>query len=74
MITREEEDIGMLHHKNEGFSISFLGVLFPTPPLFIPHFYDVSEGLSSSSILTSPKSKIKIYGQIFDCAISVYNS
>ena len=36
-------------HKNEGLSISFLGVFFPTPPLLIPHFYDVIEGLSSSS-------------------------
>ena len=29
---------------------SFLGVFFPTPPLLIPHFYDVIEGLSSSSL------------------------
>ena len=27
---------------------SFLGVFFPTPPLLIPHFYDVIGGLSSS--------------------------
>ena len=39
----------MSTHKNEGFSISFLGVFFPTPPLMIPHFYDVIKGLSSSS-------------------------
>ena len=28
-------------NKNEGLSISFLGIFFPTPPLLIPHFYDV---------------------------------
>ena len=40
----------MWRHKNEGLSIAILGILFPTPPLLIPHFYDVRmfEGLSSS--------------------------
>ncbi len=43
------QKISMLRHKNEGLSISFLGVFFPTPPLLIPYFYDVIDGLSSSS-------------------------
>ena len=43
--------ISMLRHKNDGLSISFLEVFFPTPPpLLIPNFYDVIEELSSSSL------------------------
>ena len=45
---KKTKKIIMLRHKNEGLPISFLGVFFPTPPLLIPHFYDVIEGLSSS--------------------------
>ena len=44
------QKISILRHKNEGLSISFLGVFFPTPSLLIPHFYDVIEGLPLSSI------------------------
>ena len=33
-----EVKISMLRHKNEGLSISFLGVFFPTPPLLAPQF------------------------------------
>ena len=33
-------------HKNEGLSISFLEVFFPTPPLLVPYFYDVRIFLS----------------------------
>ncbi len=32
----------MWRNKNEWLSISFWGVLFPIPPLLIPHFYDVT--------------------------------
>ena len=47
----------MLRNKIEGLSISFLGGFFLTPPLLVPHFYDVFEGLSSSSILSYPRYK-----------------
>ena len=35
------QKICMLRHKNEGLSLSFSGVFLLTPPLLIPHFYDV---------------------------------
>ena len=37
--------------KKRGIIHLFLGVFFPTPPLLNPHFYDVIEGLFSSSTL-----------------------
>ena len=42
--------ISMLRLKYERLYISFLGAFFPTPPLLIPYFYDVTEELSSSSL------------------------
>ena len=48
----------MLRQKNEGLSISFLGVIFPTPPLLIPHFYHVT--IFWSDFLPSQE-KIRLY-------------
>ena len=51
--------------KKRGIIHLFLGVFFPTPPLLNPHFYDVIEGLSSSS-------KLCVYGCYNPCFFKTY--